>query len=70
MRLYTAIRLSWDYLVCFTRVSFCFTQSQTKSDIFAGVTGGASAMASEMHVPFLGSIPLDPRLVQVFFVNT
>jgi Mrp family chromosome partitioning ATPase len=39
----------------------------TKSDIFVGAqgSGGAAAMAAEFQVPFLGAIPLDPRLVQV-----
>ena len=36
----------------------------TKSDIFAGAPQGAEKMASEFNVPFLGAIPLDPRLVQ------
>ena len=37
---------------------------QTKSDIFVGTSGGGAAMAAEFEVPFLGAIPLDPRLVQ------
>ncbi|RKP15165.1 cytosolic Fe-S cluster assembling factor NBP35 [Piptocephalis cylindrospora] len=32
------------------------------SDIFPPTTGGAKALASEYSVPFLGSVPLDPRL--------
>ncbi len=36
----------------------------TKSDIFVGSSGGGAAMAAEFAVPFLGAIPLDPRLVQ------
>jgi Mrp family chromosome partitioning ATPase len=35
-----------------------------KSDIFPAVTGGAAKMSAEMNVPFLGSIPLDPNLLQ------
>lgn len=35
-----------------------------KSDIFPAVTGGAEKMSGEMKVPFLGSIPLDPNLLQ------
>ncbi len=32
--------------------------------IFKPSTGGAAKMAQEMGVPFLGSIPLDPRLAR------
>lgn len=47
----------------------------TKSDIFPGATGGAQQMAAEMKAAFLGSIPLDPNLLQacesgVCFVET
>ena len=35
---------------------------QNPTEIFAATTGGAEAMASEMLVPFLGRVPLDPRL--------
>ncbi len=35
-----------------------------KSDIFPAVTGGAAAMCVEMHAAFLGSLPLDPNLLQ------
>jgi len=34
------------------------------SNIFPSVTGGASSMSTEMKVPFLGSLPLDPNLLQ------
>ena len=34
------------------------------SQIFPPTTGGARAMALEMGVPFLGAIPLDPRLAR------
>jgi Mrp family chromosome partitioning ATPase len=37
---------------------------QTKSHIFPAVTGGAQQMSIDMKVPFLGSIPLDPNLLQ------
>jgi len=37
---------------------------QTKSEIFVSDAGGAAAMAAEMGVPFLGSIPLDPQLLR------
>ncbi|KAI9844201.1 MAG: cytosolic Fe-S cluster assembly factor nbp35 [Thelocarpon superellum] len=33
-----------------------------ESDIFAASTGGASALAREMDVPYLGKVPLDPRI--------
>lgn len=36
----------------------------TRTDIFPPVTGGAAAMAAEMGVPFLGSVPLDPQLLR------
>ena len=36
----------------------------TKSDIFAGAPNAVQLMAQEMKVSYLGSIPLDPRLVQ------
>lgn len=36
----------------------------TKSNIFPAVTGGAQQMSIDMKVPFLGSIPLDPNLLQ------
>jgi hypothetical protein len=32
------------------------------TDIFLATTGGGRALAEEMGVPFLGSVPLDPRL--------
>ena len=35
---------------------------QHQTDIFAATTGGAETMASEMAVPFLGRVPLDPRI--------
>ncbi|CAG8604347.1 9085_t:CDS:2 [Paraglomus occultum] len=33
-----------------------------KSVIFAATTGGARKMAEDLGIPFLGSIPLDPRI--------
>lgn len=33
-----------------------------KSEIFKATTGGAKTLAKEMDVPFLGSVPLDPRI--------
>lgn len=35
-----------------------------RSDIFAPTTGGGKALAEEMGVPFLGAVPLDPRIGQ------
>ena len=35
---------------------------QTESAIFPPTTGGAAAMATDMGVPFLGRVPLDPRI--------
>lgn len=35
-----------------------------ESIIFKPSTGGAARMAQEMGVPFLGSVPLDPRLAR------
>jgi len=37
---------------------------QVESTIFPPDSGGAVAMAKEMNVPFLGSIPLDPLLAR------
>ncbi|KAF9873202.1 hypothetical protein CkaCkLH20_09365 [Colletotrichum karsti] len=33
-----------------------------QSEIFRATTGGGRALAEEMGVPFLGSVPLDPRI--------
>ncbi|KAI9216066.1 cytosolic Fe-S cluster assembly factor nubp1 [Blastocladiella britannica] len=35
-----------------------------ESVIFAPTTGGAKAMCADLEVPFLGSIPLDPRIAR------
>jgi hypothetical protein len=37
---------------------------QTETAIFPANTGGASKMAVDVGVPFLGSLPLDPRLAR------
>lgn len=34
------------------------------SEIFPATTGGAKEMCIELKVPFLGSIPVDPRLAR------
>ncbi|XP_067944708.1 cytosolic Fe-S cluster assembly factor NUBP1 homolog [Watersipora subatra] len=45
--------------------TFICPNCSTHSDIFpASSTGGVRAMAEEMDVPFLGSIPLDPSLAR------
>jgi hypothetical protein len=36
----------------------------TKTDIFAGDTGGGAKLAADTGVPFLGSLPLDPQLLR------
>ena len=33
-----------------------------ESQIFQATTGGAMALAKEMNIPFLGAVPLDPRI--------
>jgi len=38
------------------------TKNETK--IFAPSTGGAEKMCKEFQIPFLGSIPLDPRVAK------
>lgn len=43
---------------------FVCPSCHTESLIFKPSTGGAARMAAEMNVPFLGSIPLDPRLAR------
>lgn len=35
---------------------------QGESQIFHATTGGASALCKEMGIPFLGAVPLDPRI--------
>lgn len=35
---------------------------QKESQIFPPTTGGAEKMAKDMKVPFLGRVPLDPRI--------
>lgn len=44
--------------------SFICPKCKVGSNIFPANTGGASKMASELNVPFLGSLPLDPRLAR------
>jgi len=35
-----------------------------ESKIFAATTGGAAALAKQFKVPFLGAVPLDPRIAK------
>jgi Mrp family chromosome partitioning ATPase len=38
--------------------------AQTRTEIFPPTTGGGEQMARQMGVPFLGRVPLDPRLAR------
>lgn len=42
--------------------TFVCPKCTTNSVIFPALTGGAAKMCEEMNVPFLGSLPLDPRI--------
>lgn len=41
---------------------FVCPSCQGKSQIFKPTTGGGEALAKELNVPFLGCVPLDPRI--------
>ena len=41
---------------------FVCPKCRNQSDIFKATTGGAAGLAKEMGLPFLGSVPLDPRI--------
>lgn len=41
---------------------FVCPKCKKESQIFPPTTGGAEKMASDMEVPFLGKLPLDPRI--------
>jgi Mrp family chromosome partitioning ATPase len=41
---------------------FVCPKCTNESFIFAPSSGGSAKMAKEMQVPFLGSIPIDPRI--------
>ena len=43
---------------------FVCPKCTTKSMIFAPSSGGAEKMAGEMNVPFLGAVPIDPRIAK------
>lgn len=42
--------------------SFVCPKCTGESQIFKASTGGGKALAAEMGIPFLGSVPLDPRI--------
>lgn len=44
--------------------SFVCPKCATNSVIFPALTGGAVKMCEDMNVPFLGSLPLDPRIAK------
>jgi len=53
---------------------FVCPNCKKESQIFAPTTGGAEKMATDMNVPFLGRIPLDPRIARAcdegkFYLN-
>jgi Mrp family chromosome partitioning ATPase len=41
---------------------FVCPNCKNQSEIFQATTGGAAALAKEMQIPFLGAVPLDPRI--------
>ncbi|KAH0429361.1 hypothetical protein CKAH01_14496 [Colletotrichum kahawae] len=41
---------------------FVCPKCTNQSEIFRATTGGGRALAEEMGIPFLGSVPLDPRI--------
>ena len=41
---------------------FVCPKCQTETQIFPPTTGGAEKMCQDMNIPFLGKIPLDPRI--------
>lgn len=43
---------------------FVCPKCKTETKIFAPTTGGAEKMAQELDVPFLGRIPIDPRIAK------
>ncbi|XP_066992109.2 cytosolic Fe-S cluster assembly factor nubp1 [Anabrus simplex] len=44
--------------------TFVCPKCKVQSQIFQATTGGASKMAAELGIPFLGSLPLDPQLAR------
>lgn len=50
-----------------TKLFFCccccyLLSTQKESQIFPPTTGGAEKMAADMEIPFLGKVPLDPKI--------
>lgn len=43
---------------------FVCPKCKNETEIFAPASGGAAKMAEEMAIPFLGKLPLDPRIAQ------
>eukprot|EP00051_Salpingoeca_urceolata_P005504 m.73813 g.73813 ORF g.73813 m.73813 type:complete len:317 (-) comp14387_c0_seq2:48-998(-) len=43
---------------------FVCPKCHNETEIFPATTGGAEAMAAEMGVPFLGRLPIDPRIAR------
>ena len=43
-------------------VHFEISILQKETEIFPPTTGGAEVMCQQMQVPFLGKLPLDPRI--------
>ena len=41
---------------------FVCPKCSNESQIFRASTGGGKALAEEMGIPFLGAVPLDPRI--------
>src|SRR5205085_7151438 len=61
--------LSFSFSPCFLLsspllLSLWRADFQGESTIFAATTGGARSLAKEFHVPFLGAVPLDPRIAK------
>ena len=43
-------------------IFYSYKKNKIESQIFEASTGGAQALCTEMNVPFLGRIPLDPLI--------
>jgi len=52
------------FALSFLLLSLWYADFQGESTIFAATTGGARSLAKEFHVPFLGAVPLDPRIAK------
>ena len=47
-----------------------YNMVQVESQIFPPSTGGAEKMAADMDIPFLGKLPLDPRIGECMCIRT